>query len=362
MPTRILAGSLRGYAREFSGYGDRALVVTGRSSAFNGSLDDVLSVLNENCVAVHVFNGVEENPSVENVMEAVRAGRDFGAEFIVGIGGGSPLDAAKAAALLIPCPDKTGEDLWLAGSLDGRRRLPMLAVPTTAGSGSEVTPFALLTAHDRQAKASIPHMLFPNKAFLDWSYTDNIPDTVALHTAADALSHFIEGYLSSRAGMLSDRLVEGGLTVYGADGGALTACLSESRFDMIRDKLMVNAALAGIVIAHTKTTLPHQMGYPLTYFKKIPHGAACGLLLAEYMRFHQNKEKTGGILRLLGMSGIDAFKEWMRNILDVHVTITPEEADAYTQALCSNPEKLKTHPFPVTPEDVRGIYVRSMCI
>jgi len=363
MPTRIFAGRLRSYAREFSGYGERALIVTGRSSALNGSLDDVLSVLKDGGIAVHVFNSVEENPSVENVMEAVEAGREFGAEFIVGIGGGSPLDAAKAAALLIPCPDKSGEDLWRAGSLAGCRRLPVLAVPTTAGTGSETTPFSVITAHDRQTKASLPHFLFPDKAFLDVNYTTYMPDTVTLHTAADTLSHLIEGYLTTRADMLNDRLVEGGLAVYGADGGALTASLSNRRFDIeIREKLMVNAALGGIVITHTKTTLPHHMGYLLTYYKKIPHGAACGVLLAEYMRFHENKEKTANILRLLGMPGIDAFNEWMRNLLDVHVTITPEEADAYTQALCANQNRLKNHPFPVTPEDVRGIYTRSVLL
>ena len=361
MPTRIFTGRLRGYAREFSGYGDRALIVTGQSSSANGALDDVLYIMNDLHVAAHVFNGVEENPSVENVMEAVRSGRGFGAEFIVGIGGGSPLDAAKAAALLIPNPDKSGADLWRADSLEGRPRLPMLAVPTTAGTGSEVTPFAILTSHKRRTKASLPCLVFPEKTFLDAAYTAHMPDAVTLHTAADALSHLIEGYLGSRASLLSDRLAEGGLAEYGADGGTLMTCLSERRFDMaVREKLLINSTLAGIVISQTKTTLPHQMGYPLTYYQKLSHGAACGLLLAEYMRFHQNKEKTDSVLRMLGMPGIDAFKEWMLGILDVHCAITPEEAQEYTQEICSKPEKLKTHPFPATPEDVLGIYMRSL--
>jgi len=361
MPTKIFVGSLRCYAQEFSSYGDKALIVTGRSSASNGSLNDVLAILSELHIVANVFNDVEENPSDENVMEAVQMGRDTGAEFIIGIGGGSPLDAAKAAALLIPNPDKSSTDLWQANSLDGRKRLPVLAIPTTAGTGSEVTPFAIITTHERQTKSSLPHFLFPDKAFLDAEYTSHMPDSVTLHTAIDALSHLIEGYLSSRANLLSDRLAEGGLGVYSEESSHLMSCMRKKQFDMqVRNKLLINSALAGIVITQTRTTLPHQMGYYLTYNKKTPHGAACGILMAEYMRFHQNKEKVGNILRLLGLSDIDEFKEWMRHVLDLSLSVTADEIDAYTQAVCSNLEKLKTHPFPVTAGDIHNIFTRSV--
>jgi len=361
MPTKVFAGELRDYTQEFTGYGDKALIVTGRSSASNGSLDDVLAILGELHIAAVVFNGVEENPSDENVMEAVRMGWDSGAKFIIGIGGGSPLDAAKAVALLVPNPDKSSADLWEADSLEGRRRLPVLAIATTAGTGSEVTPFTILTTHERQTKASLPHFLFPDKAFLDAKYTVHMPDSVTLHTATDALSHLIEGYLSSQANLLSDRLVESGLGVYGAEGGHLMARMSERQFDIpVRNKLLINSALAGIVITQTRTTLPHLMGYCLTYNKKTPHGAACGILLAEYMRFHQNKEKVDNILRLLDLSNIDEFKEWLRHILDLRLSVSTDEIVDYTKVVCSNPEKLKTHPFPVAAGDISDIFTRSI--
>jgi len=361
MPTKVFAGKLRDYTQEFSGYGDKALIVTGRSSASNGSLDDVLAILGELNIASDVFNGVEENPSDENVMEAVHMGRDSGSEFIIGIGGGSPLDAAKAVALLVSNPDKSSAALWEADSLRGRERLPVLAIPTTAGTGSEVTPFTILTTHERQTKASLPHFLFPDKAFLDAKYMAHMPDSITLHTATDALSHLIEGYLSSRANLLCDRLVEGGLGIYGADNGYLKSCMSKRQFDMpVRNTLLINSALAGIVITQTRTTLPHLMGYYFTYNKKTPHGAACGILLAEYMRFHQNKEKIGNILRLLGLSSIDEFKEWMGHILDLRVSVTADEIDAYTKAVFSNSEKLKSHPFPVTARDIHDIFARSV--
>ena len=98
-PTKVFAGRLTEYAEEFTGAGKRAFIVTGKSSSANGSLDDVKNILDKQKIASHVFDTVEENPSVENVFDAVEAGRAFGADFVIGIGGGSPLDAAKAVAL-----------------------------------------------------------------------------------------------------------------------------------------------------------------------------------------------------------------------------------------------------------------------
>jgi alcohol dehydrogenase len=288
-------------------------------------------------------------------------GREARVDFVIGLGGGRLLEKNKAAALLIPNSNKSALDLWDANSLTGQKRLPVLAIPTTSGTGSEVTPFSIITTHKRQTKASLPHFLFPEKAFLNAEYTAHMPDSVTLHTAVDALSHLIEGYLSSRANMLSDSLAEGGLGVYSEDNGHLMSCMAKRQFDMsIRNKLLINSALAGMVITQARTTLPHQMGYFLTYNKKTPHGAACGILLAEYMRFHENKKKIDKILHLLGLSNVDEFKEWMSQILDLQLSVTPDEIITYARAVCSNAEKLKTHPFSVTSSDIHDMFTRSL--
>ena len=151
MPTKVYneKGCVRQHSQELAALGTKALLVTGKhSSRVNGSLQDVKDALNREQVPYVVFDGIEENPSVATVMRATALGLSEKVDFVIGIGGGSPMDASKAIALMIANPEKKADFLYetdAAVKQAANKALPVAAVPTTAGTGSEVTPYAILT-------------------------------------------------------------------------------------------------------------------------------------------------------------------------------------------------------------------------
>ena len=200
MPVRVYdeKDCVRSHGKELSSFGAHALIVTGRHSAKAcGALDDVISVLAENGKTYSIFSEIEENPSVETVLKAAAFGKEEKADFVIGIGGGSPLDAAKAIAFLMYRENGSAADLYDA-SLPADS-LPVIAVPTTCGTGSEVTGVSVLTVHEKKTKQSIPHRIFPKLALVDGKYLCSAPHAMIVNTAVDAFAHMAESYLSVKA-------------------------------------------------------------------------------------------------------------------------------------------------------------------
>ncbi|MCL2351317.1 MAG: iron-containing alcohol dehydrogenase family protein [Firmicutes bacterium] len=368
MPTRLFfGGSVREFAAEFAGdrsyqkrtpsqsagFGRKALIVTGKSSAKNGALDDAAYCLSQNGLEYAVFDRTEENPSLENADEAAKAGLDAGCDCVVAIGGGSPMDLGKAAAVLLANPDKKAKDLIQPGEY---AHVPLYAVPTTAGTGSETTPYSILTLHEKQTKSSIGANVFFGKAFLCARYTDNLPEAVTLSAAVDVLAHLCEGYLSSKASPFSDMLAEGGFASFAECVPALKARAFDAPF---REKMLRLSSLAGVVIAQARTSLPHAMGYAMTYFKHMPHGFGTGILLGEYLKFHPDREKVGRFLRLAGFASADGVKELVLSFTERPPSLTPAEIEDFSRKLYENKAKLAIHPGLVELEDIREMYRRS---
>jgi len=282
MPTKIFIGKncIKDNAGEMKILGKRAFVVTGKSSAkANGSLACVQTALKANGIEYIVFDRILSNPSIELVREAAQTARAAGVDFIIGIGGGSPMDAAKAIAVL--AANDVDDTLLFSGPYL-KPVLPIVAVPTTAGTGSEVTQYSILTDNRLQTKSSIANeVIFPKIAFLDASYTQHLPFSVTVNTAIDALSHAIEGTLSTKSNSISNLLAAESIAIIGKCLPRLTGEVSFA----VREQLLYASMLAGIVIAHTGTTALHSMGYSLTYFHEIDHGRANGLLMYEYLKF-----------------------------------------------------------------------------
>ena len=303
MPTKILFGP--GIVREEGGalaLGKKPFLVTGKSSARrSGAWDDVLAVLPG---GYEVFDQVENNPSVETVRRGGRLARAADCDYIIAIGGGSPLDAAKIIAVLA-ANDVDPLDLYTEGW--SRRALPVAAIPTTAGTGSEVTQYAVLTIADEETKKGLGGFdLFPRVAYLDPRYTRSQPLEVTVDTAVDALSHLIEGYLARRAAPASDFTALKGLELWAENIAALKA----GSFSLEnRASLLLASTLGGITIAQTGTCLVHALGYSLTYFHGLPHGRANAVFLAEYLRYTETVEpqRTEEILGLLGLSSPEDF-------------------------------------------------------
>ncbi len=327
--TRVLFGKGCVYANKdiLSKFGTRALVVTGKYSAkVSGALGHVEEILKEYNIQYSVYDKVKNNPSLENVAEGGRAAREFNADFIIGIGGGSPLDASKAIAVLAV---NNIEPLELYKNVFDNKPLPIVAIPTTSGTGSEVTPYSILTRDDMQTKMSFGNAdTFPKVAFLDATYTESMSCETTVNTAVDALTHAIEGYLSKRSTAVSDLLAEEAIKIFGECTEALTN--NNISFD-IREKLLYVSMLGGMVISHTGTTIMHGLGYSLTYFKDVPHGKANAYFMREYLKYNYDavSEKISKMLELFKVSSIDEFGDIFDKMIKRDVSLSSEEIRLY---------------------------------
>lgn len=350
MPTMVYQekDAVKKHSEQMAGYGKKALIVTGKhSSKQNGALQDVIDGLEKNNTSYVVFDRIMENPTIDCVMEAAALGREEGADFVIGVGGGSPMDAAKAIALIIQNRDSSKEVLYQQISL---RHLPVVEVPTTCGTGSEVTPYAILTRDDLQTKQSISHLIFPELALVDGKYLENTPLSIITNTAIDALGHMLESYFHSKATDYSRMLCQYAMEVWGTATGILFGMEAEKED---YDKLMFASSLAGMAISHTGTSLPHGMSYYLTYHKAIPHGKAVGLFLPGYLSVLPEEYEAQVImaLRALGFGSIEQFCGFIHEMLGT-VELTEKEKQALVAEIAGNQKKLSAAPFAVAEEQL----------
>ena len=327
MPTRVIAGEgcIEEQREALAALGSKALIVTGRHSAIAcGALRDVTAALEANGQAYAVYDRVTPNPTIDCVYDGADFARREGADCIVAIGGGSPMDAAKAMALL--AAQNVPPETLFTGPY-GKAVLPMAFVPTTAGTGSEVTQYAILTNDRLETKSTVAApFLFPTIAFVDSRYLDGLSVATRINTALDALSHLVEGFLSARAGVLSDGLALQGMALLGPRLSMLNQAAPLARADL--RALSLASTLGGMVIANTATTVVHAMGYGLTYFKDIDHGRANGLLLCAYLERveAQKPEKVRQVLDALDMPDLETLTQTLDTLLGARETVTPDEA------------------------------------
>ncbi len=351
MPTMIYAeeNCVASHSEALCSMGTRALIVTGRTSAEkNGSLADVKEALEKGGVAYSIFNGIEENPSTETVMKARDFGLAEGVDFVIGIGGGSPMDAAKAIALMIRNKDRDISFLYESGNSDA---LPIALVPTTCGTGSEATAISVLTRHEKKTKSAIPHELFGRYAFLDGKYLASMPAHTLADTTMDAFAHLTESYINSSANDFSRMCVDAGLKIWGRSKDVILGKKEASTEDYTN---MLNAAaIAGMSIAQTGTSLPHGLSYALTYNAGLPHGNACGYFLAGYMK-EASPEYSEHVLTAAGFGSIEEFAEYYAVTCDRR-DASVEYLETAVREVGSNPAKLAKAPFDADEDTLRRI-------
>ncbi|MBR0382067.1 MAG: iron-containing alcohol dehydrogenase [Eubacterium sp.] len=358
-PTNVFVEKdcVKNHAKELTALGTSALILTGRHSALaNGSLADVTAVLDQASIPYVVFNEVEENPSVQTVVRAAELGKKAGADFVIGIGGGSPLDAGKAAAILLANPDETGDCLYAGKDL---KPAPYAAVPTTCGTGAEVTPNAVLTRPELMKKGSMSYNVYPQIALVDGKYIAGAGRKLIVNTAVDALAHLVESRLHSKANLYNHMFSEYGLQLW---SGLIPFLEGEQEGDEeVYSRCMLTATVAGMAIAQTGTSLPHALSYPLTLTYNVPHGRACGLLLAAYMEAlaANDPEPVKKVLSLLGLEDVAAFDGMIRRLLGEEVV---SEAFLVKTAddMAVNPGKLKTFPYAIDREGIEQILRKSL--
>ena len=261
--------------------GSHAMVISGPTLRKMGVVDKAADYLKEAGVKVDIFTDVEANPSVTTVEKATDAFKEAGADFIVALGGGSPMDVAKAVGVTAKFGGSITEYEG-AHKVPGKI-VPLIAIPTTAGTGSEVTAFSVITDHSRDYKLTVfSYELFPAYAILDPELLTSAPASVAAACGIDAFIHAEEAYVSTAASPFSDAMAEKAMELIGKNIRRFVA----RRTDLEAAEAMLTGSLfAGIAFSFARLGNVHAMSHPVSAFFDVPHGVANAVLLpviAEY--------------------------------------------------------------------------------
>jgi alcohol dehydrogenase class IV len=300
-PTRIVAGhgSLDRLGDEVMRLGRKCLVVSGRRSArLSGLLGRVTDLLNAKKIECSLFDQVEPNPTTDTIQDGADMARLKKIRWVLGVGGGSAIDAAKAVALM--AVNQGDVRSYCAGMRPENPPFPVVAVPTTSGTGSEVTAASLITDVKAGDKLGLvlPE-LFPQLAVLDPALTSSMPENVTVDTGLDALCHAIESYFSRRHSPYTDVLAQEAIR-------RIVRSLPIARKDPenlgARSNMHLAATLSGLCIANTGTLVPHALGYPITVRYGLSHGRATALLIPAFLEKMQavETERAEKVGRLLG--------------------------------------------------------------
>ncbi len=352
IPTRLILeeNCVTRHAALLKPFGRRAMLVTGRHSAQkSGALKDVTTALQSVDITYFIFDEVENNPSVETCYRGGRLAKEEQADFIIAIGGGSPMDAAKAIAVYAT-NEMAMMDLFSADF--NAAPLPLLCVPLTAGTGSEVTPYSVLTVKSIENKKSFTHPAnFSRIAFVDPRYLSSLPRATLLDTVADALSHAIESMLCRRNTAASAVYAGAALSHIAA---ALPGVINGSPD---YERLFLASSLAGMAISHTGTVIVHSMGYLLTYYKGVPHGRANALLLPGFLKLCEKhaSEQLKAVLAAFHSDSCEALIEAIGALTAADITLTAEEAKRFA-AKAIQAKNVSQVLWPLTEAEELAIY------
>ncbi|WP_151448306.1 iron-containing alcohol dehydrogenase [Lacisediminimonas profundi] len=260
------------------------LVVTDRGVLNAGLLAAGMASLAAEDIAVSVFSGVEADPAEAIVLSAAEAALACKADGVIGIGGGSSLDVAKLVALLAAGNEKLA-DIYGIGNAKGPR-LPLILVPTTAGTGSEVTAISIITTGEGEKKGVVTPVIVPDWAVLDAELTLGLPPHVTAATGIDAMVHAIEAYTSKRLkNPVSDCLAREALSLLSRN--IHEACRNGANAEA-RQAMLLGAMLAGMSFANSPVAAVHALAYPVGARFHVPHGLSNSLVLPEVLRFNHS--------------------------------------------------------------------------
>lgn len=283
--------------------GKRAFIVIGGGSMKRfGFLDKVLSYLKEANMETKVFEGVEPDPSVETVMKGAKEMEEFNPDWIVSIGGGSPIDAAKAMWIFYEYPDFTFEKAIIPFGLPKlRRKAKFVAIPSTSGTATEVTAFSVIT--DYKAKIKYPLADFeitPDIAIVDPSLAETMPEKLVAHTGMDALTHAIEAYTASLRSNFTDPLALKAIEMVNMH------LVNSYKGDMeARGEMHEAQCLAGMAFSNALLGIVHSMAHKVGAVFHIPHGCANAIFLPYVIKYNRKacEDRYANIARHIGLKG-----------------------------------------------------------
>lgn len=316
MPTRIRFGwgrlaEIRQGVDELGG--KRVFLVTGNKSARqHGVLERVAEALKG--LVLETYAEIEENPSIETVDRGAKRCQEAACDLVIALGGGSALDAGKAIAMLQKNPGSIREYLDQE-RVCTTKGLPLIAIPTTSGTGSEVTPFTVITHREKRAKPAIaPPQNFPDVALVDPELTLTTPFDVAASTGLDALCQAIEGFWSTQSNPVTRSLAFQAILL--AMNHLESACLQKDQVSVTQ--MALASHLTGIEMSNIGNTAIHPLSYPVTLDYGVSHGFACALFLPAMIRYNAQAIETRfrDLLRILDVRSVEAFADRVEALME----------------------------------------------
>lgn len=343
--------------------GKKGLLVTSKSFVARGLADDIVQA-SEGLLAA-VFGQVSPNPDVKECDACAALLRELHCDFVVALGGGSVMDCAKAAATVCLTSDSVTRYLGTGLALPAAH-LPLIAVPTTAGTGSEITCVSVLSDHERGLKSPMnSDGFYPALALVDPELTYAVPPYLTACTGMDVLCHAIEAYWSRYHQPICDALaVHAARLVF----QYLPVAYAQGQDRQARAKMCEASVIAGLAFTQPKTTSAHACSYPLTNLLGIPHGEACGLTVDYFARLNASLgcERVDELARLLGFADAAALADAIvqlkvtlglrQDLRDLH--LSAEQVEQLVQG--SKHPNLRNNPVEITVPMLRQLYA-SLC-
>lgn len=367
-------GEIGHLAEEAARFGRRVLLVCDEGIVRCGLADHAAALLRSGGIEVVLLASVEPEPSCAAVDRCAAEARHAGAAAIIGLGGGSAIDTAKLLAVL-------GDDTASVADLVGvdrvaRGGLPLIAVPTTAGTGAEMTPNAVVSDTVASLKRGVvSEHLVPAVAIVDAELTVGLPPALTASTGVDVLAHAIEAFLSRKANPLSDLAA---LQAIRLVARSLREAVANGRHRAAREDMMLASMLGGMAIATSGTTAVHAMSYPLGGMIGIPHGLANAVLLPVVLgsTAEAAPQRFRGIAEALGLgtggqtdahAAAMAVAEIQRIVRDVGIPaglrglgVSPSHLDALSRAAATVTRLLENNPRPLGVDEIRSLYERAL--
>ena len=263
--------------------GRHAYIISGPVLAKMGLVEKCVSYMKEAGYEADVFTQTEANPSVDTVERAVEGYKNCGADMIVGLGGGSPIDVAKAVGVLVKYGGRITE--YEGGGKVPGPIVPLIAIPTTAGTGTEVTAFSVITEYSRNYKLTVfSYDILPSYAILDSELIMTAPASVAAACGMDAMIHALEAYVSTAASPFSETMSEKALELIGR---SIRRYVANRTDEEAANDMIVGSLFAGLAFSWARLGNVHAMSHPVSAYFDVPHGVANAILLPTILDYNK---------------------------------------------------------------------------
>lgn len=282
LPGRTIIGenALENSENAIKGLGKKAFIVTGKIVTKMGTVSMLTCYLDRWNIDYHVFNDITGEPTDEMVLAGVKAYEESGCDFLIGIGGGSPLDSAKAIGAMTTLKGNIAD--YMGAELKGGFP-PLVLIPTTAGTGSETTKFTVITDTKKGVKMLLKgDDLLPQIAIIDPEFTVTAPKSITAATGMDALTHAVESYISKKANVLTDLYA---LSAIKRIFQYLPLAYKDGTNKKAREEMSIAAFEAGVCINNASVTIVHGMSRPIGALFHVPHGISNAMLITECLSY-----------------------------------------------------------------------------